>query len=1054
MTVLLEAQAKLYQQFAFDSHSSTEVIKYQSYDFLLEKLKEMYQKKSKNKEQNQQIVRFFVTVTDLFATMFEQPDDQSRYNKLLFTFQHRGLYTLCETLLHPISSMKEKSKSKPIMINLLRIFSALSSVLNEITIEPDEQPVIPSSFLSDITNLFTVKEISVDPEVALRATHCMHMFVKSAHENYTEEYFYQNTRLILTLIEVAILYNDMDNNNEKSSDTQTKRAVCFTAIETLLRLIQKSSTNILSELLERCLTKNVYDLFMKVSDSIQSKRSGNSAISSKMSLQDFFTFVRSDAEHPLFIWNEGMRSELQQFINSWKDRKIDSPAQFWKEAVQNFSFNSINEELVLSVPLTSEPEPVHLFLRSFNKAWQKAKPNSLFEFLNGLASNVRNDCDIRLIESLSNSLKQSYVNLTLAKDTKRQIEDLTLKTSTLLLLTTDNSNVQSSGVALIAENAEFQMILSNLLNHLYIQLNANSNDLTEDKQTLLNNLLNLSIVITKQYLKVGHTYNLNTIQQRNLITVLAKIHRLLQLSIRSTTEVNHPLLQLSLHTFMSLLNILNDYVLAREFTLNHSMNSGMLLTVLYIMSNSKVSSRPERITCAKIIGYCCNQDQQLIVPQQVNSTQRIITLFQSILMSKFQQYLSNAYESPEMLLYYFDEDHRTPQIIWNEQMRQDLIRFLSKLNQEIRSFFEQLVSSPATDTTLTQDPFIRDFQLEEKFMDSYHRRIQNLQVANIFIDSFNENPTYNISSGSANITPAYFMQQLLGYIYVLEKNEQENAGKKDWITQISLWTAVANILKYHAIIQSSGDETVLINGLLPLLFREIEIITLLSGDEEETEQVTKLRVTLLDICFETMNTMLSKTEYQNILLQGLTVQSKRLYFILVLLYAIEKNKVHATLVRQILITILGLLKAGQSTMATYLRNAAVVPYILSCLLTPGQTEENQNKCAEILSDLVAKDNQTGRNKLSNIICRNYLTPKFQLYFEVQPSAFVRFVYGNHSYHDASDVECEWNDEARNQLRNKVSHVVSQLISRFNQEQQQETVYAWSGNEWYHEEVNQ
>lgn len=351
---ILEAQIKLFRQISGDTRSiPSEVCKYPLFPQLLQDFvgfvtkvkgesvgqhktkKGRKQKVSKEAtEGDQQTENDTILLSELLATIFELPDDISRDNKLLFMLEHQGFSILSDQISDVLSH-----KCYSTLINMIRIMSSLSTVLSHMEISP---AVMPSNVYSRLSVLFSSDMVSNNPELALWAITAETQLIQRrfSTEPISELTIRENASFFVRLLEVGILYRQFNSSGDEDGDlSQMKKSVCLTAIQLLQAVCVREQGDTLKQLVQRLLSKKVFDLFQSVPNPLR-KRLNHDDVEEEpvMSLNNFFEFVRCDPRFASYVWNEKMRTLLQEFVTQFYAQN-PSGNSFWEE----FSLRFANE---------------------------------------------------------------------------------------------------------------------------------------------------------------------------------------------------------------------------------------------------------------------------------------------------------------------------------------------------------------------------------------------------------------------------------------------------------------------------------------------------------------------------------------------------------------------------------------------------------------------------------------------------------------------------------------------------------------------------------------
>jgi hypothetical protein len=804
----MRAQSKLYVHRHFNfphiSSSSTVFLKYPAYDVLCDRIEEYVRTDPTTFE-------FLVHTTDLLAIMFECNRDYSRHNKLLFTYKQKGLWHLCEWLLHYNKERLFQTEYRDVILNMIRIMASLNDVVSpEQSVNEEQKGLVPDTYYADMASFVSSRWLDQNVQVATDALYCIKRYIRS----YCSRGLHKSVSAVIALLEVAVLYDQSDNEERNN--------VCLNAIDVLRTLAlvnsQHTTVDVVNSILIKCLTYNVYlELAKETHDS-----------------KSFADFVRKQVRHPLIIWNDAMREELRKLISQLRDKQ---EIEMLKQ-VDSFVYSI--EEIVLPVRDLSVSNSViqQVYIGAFNECWMRGKPKSLASFLQEMSSSTQ-ITDVIFVQSLFQSLNEDLQELVKSEQHDGKICDkISLKTNSLRLIfsaTPSSKNYDQSLLFFVVENRSYMSVLVHLFHHTLDNMLHYPGKEEDSRESVLSNLLSIFYLIAQHYLYVMERMEGEEIDEEDEGAETVKtiqlymgmfvtlMHKLIQYMVgRPNGKMD--LLTLSMQLLSEL--IVQGGANVQNTVLQYMYTSGLTLTILYIMTGTPLtegtaqSKRSLRLQAARLLGGCC--------PALINASSPSETMLLDLLLPKFQEHLRAAYESPDLLLYFYDENHDSPVLIWNDDTRRELTDFLTRIVQPIRTYF------------FPQQGIVHiNYSLPQDVLSTYQQQTiaKEIKIGSIFIRCFNENPTHKIWSGTVpmrkhpmnldpttpTISPMHFVQQLLTFLFTYTK--QKDADKQ---VEAELWKAVNNLLKFHDLfanedqVEEQNLQSIVFNrALFPMLLARI-----------------------------------------------------------------------------------------------------------------------------------------------------------------------------------------------------------------------------------------
>lgn len=378
-----------------------------------------------------------------------------------------------------------------------------------------------------------------------------------------------------------------------------------------------------------------------------------------------------------------------------------------------------------------------------------------------------------------------------------------------------------------------------------------------------------------------------------------------------------------------------------DATLN-AITTGVIISALYEIST--IEEGISRTMATKFIGS--------LVMNKTHGDNALQLLIK-ILMNRFMSYLQKSFESPELFLEFFDEDHYAPDIVWNKNVRKDLINYLKKEMEETEKSFKQ-----NQEHTFNFEQYPRPSLTKE------------LLVGDIFIKSFNENPYFKV------LNPEKLLMQLFTR---LSDELSEYIKSSDFSTPpedlISIFIALKNLI--------TSSQSLLIESN-----KYLKTIVSFIKDYEEDEKVTDSGLS-----------MLSEVVKSEVAIQYLMEEK----YIAHLLSYVKKP----LFLKNVLNVISEMVK--HSEFILQFKAVGGVLYLLKILLTE-QSIQLKELSAGILSQMVS-DSKYG-SQMNEYICF-FLTAKFGSKFESRTDKFVEFFEGSHE--TSGKFKKKWNDETKKEL---------------------------------------
>lgn len=1006
---MIQAQAKLYHyrhyEHPFTSTSNTIFLKYPAYDALCNRIEEYVRTDPSD-------YALLTHATNLLAIMFECPEEYSRHNKLLFVYKQKGLWHMCEWLLHNNADRVLKKEYRQVVVNILRIMTTQSTIVTPTQETIEEKGIIPDTYFADMSSFLSNQWMDEDASISQRAIDCIRHHVRSYIRG-----VHKSISAILAMLNVAVLYKDIES--------EAKSKVCMTAIDTLRTIAQVNSqnhTDTIISVLEKCLTHNIFVIL----------------VTNSKDNQTFANFVRKTVRHPLYIWNDTTRSELEALVGKLRGKSEIEMI----DAINKFSYST--NEPVLSVRDYSHKQETTsqlVYIGAFNECWKKLKPKSLSAFLHETCSSAtRAISDLSFIQSLFNSLNEDLQSLGTSSE-QSLFNQVALKTDALRLIfsaTPSSKNYKQSLLFVVVDNQSYMSVLVHVFHQVLNTMGENS----AHREAILSNLLSIFFIIAQHHMYVLQQFDIASDDEYDedahqettkavhlfMTMFVSMAHKLIQY-ILGSEEQHTDLLLLSIQLLNEIVNSYQRSVLQLMYT------SGLTLTILYIMTGETLSienaqlRKSLRSQAARLIGSCC-PSQERMSPSEA--------MLIDLLSYKFKQYLRSAYESPDLLLFYYDENHDTPVTIWNDNTRQVLVDFLSTIVKSIRLHF-----FPVEHTIVHVN-----YTLSADFMNGYTQPAlaNELKVGSIFIRCFNENPTFKIWSNDAprllpptldhtspSVSPLHFLQQLLSFQFTYTQGKE---AKKT--VEATLWKSIHNLVRFHNLFASESQieewnvQTLIFNrALYPMVVKRVliasqqlkhKVTTDHQPDISNSTETENLEMNILDDCLAIVCILSQKSTRSFVdYLIALDERSGD-SCVATFLHILEKSKENAQRVALLLQLIINLVVSDA--------RFVTMEIVLYCIKHMIETtnDENRERCAELLLKMVYTESNADMN-LGRIICEKLLTKGFLPQFERQPEQFIAFFFADHLSMIGNE-EVAWNTERRTKLLEFLTVKVNELEAQF------------------------
>lgn len=803
--------------------------------------------------------------------------------------------------------VKMANNEQNVTVSVLRILSSVAALKDMDQIIQKQAP----SFITLICKLcLDTREIEADEskaEIAVRAAHWLQRLVTT-----------QNLQLLTTmlleslfsLIDVAVLLDYGKTENMEHAKLQ--RTACQTCVQLLIHFKQSPQFDIL---LQRLLTQNMSNkLQVKSSNIIET-------------VEQFMKQVRSNYDMPSLIWNDKMRQELKDFINANRSQ-ITRP-------IDSFAFETLKNEIVIE----------NIYLRPFNRECELKNP----EVIQSLAVT-----SMDFIASLFSSIFADYHKYQ-QKQSDEAIASLTIKIATLNNIASVMSNQQQFMIIqqyftspLRQEQFQKSKALLDLLS--IVLLNENNAALLQNLLKLYSFLGRFKHVQLSQLAESGQQLDMSSFDGILLQSMSYSMQRYLQIHQQAKPEsTDTELTSQVVGAIADMCNVCSNYA---NLLCTHA---SLIFTFLHVMIQPEQQAIL-RQQCARVISAIC-----LIHPQFKQ------VMLQQILMPKFEQYLVNAYESPDLLIYYFDEKHETPEIVWNSAIRMDMIQFL-----------QRALAMSSQQVTFNDMKGLEQFIVKEFDKPNLQKE---MKVGNVFVKCFNKNPTYKLS-----MSPSVFLNQLLQTV------SSQSGNSKAFELIANCWKAIENLLTINSpkIAQQFASIPANISLLLDHLLKAVP-------DVQKIILRILAQVAQYDTVIDQFNT--NKKFILNLLRTLFVLDNEELQIMTL------------TLMRDMIVS--------NSQFVLTLKQSGGILYIIYCLLSSQEHIKSQELSADCIISLAADPQY--KKTIQSYLCKVLLTDQFMLKFESQPAEFVRFFFAQHKTQARL-----WNKNVRELLSGYVQKTILEM----------------------------
>ncbi|KAL0484967.1 hypothetical protein AKO1_003796 [Acrasis kona] len=468
LLLIIQAQKKLYNTQDYEQTNASSLFrKYTAYDTIFNLLSGI--------EPSEQIYhQFLILCSQLILLTISMPDTFSYNNKLLFICKFNGLEWICSSL------TGNNIQCREFVLNMISIMDCLSDV---ICAETDLE--LPPNFYIVMSSFINPQYLNDDIEIVKCALKCMNSFV---HQNDAVG-LKSSASSILALVRLAVICPYKD-------EVQLK-ACCLGVV-----MLRDLSCDRVRSILIQTLTYNIYLMMVDSRDNFRP--------------DTFCKFVRTNVRHPLYLWNQPMRDELEKFINhKLKNCNTDNQIEQCIKVYQPLTSKDEKEVVLAIKDYSNSSSSVlqYIYVDAFNETWIKVNPPSLYSFLNHLSTEVccEQITDARLVQSIFESMNSDLQELVNSDD--HSTYDLRYRTSvksdmTRLIMSTSESKTQNQGsgrplLYYLIDNESYLSVLVHLYHHTLqdAQLHCTS-EKDDERHVILGNLLSVFSLIAQHYINV------------------------------------------------------------------------------------------------------------------------------------------------------------------------------------------------------------------------------------------------------------------------------------------------------------------------------------------------------------------------------------------------------------------------------------------------------------------------------------------------------------------------------------------------------------------------
>uniref|UniRef100_A0A6A7FQV3 DnaJ homologue subfamily C GRV2/DNAJC13 N-terminal domain-containing protein n=1 Tax=Hirondellea gigas TaxID=1518452 RepID=A0A6A7FQV3_9CRUS len=635
-------------------------------------------------------------------------------------------------------------------------------------------------------------------------------------------------------------------------------------------------------------------------------------------------------ETPLLIWNDQTRDELRQYFREQFPEIRETG--IWKSSVFFFTYSTLRHDVALGA---GEIIVGDIYLRLYNE-----NNGERIEIQETLES--RGQFLIELLHAIQN-----------CSEALKEMEAEKHKSVAFAYL-----NVVGQSITRLI--SEYPILLEQY----------------DDEMEYLSKLLVSPIFDSQQSVLIVFRCLADSPQTIGFVSPnVLQLHALLNLE-RESVELN-PSIDLILDLLI---------VLCRdEKVLSGLCDSGILVSILWILGSSELFTRSQRLKSAHLLGTMVDDEVS------GNETRSVCQL---LLTVEFDKQIVGAVHDPEMLIEYFDQDHDSPVIFWNDGCRRDLLKFLELELSSIRDHQSVLLEGTSRGEQTAPFGWITK-DIPERFVKN--TLSSQLCIDDIYIHALNANPFYPVSTetfwpklieGLRREFAFYCHVRDLsireseqsGTVFDADNPNDQSGGIDHALGNLTaLWESLRNLLSNQPAMQTEciSDLPYFFSYFHPLVNRPLQLIAL-----------------------DTVKSLSTNPDCaQSVVRSGL------LKDVLPLLVTLENDSENLIKVLDLVENILR--RSSEAVEQVRLLGGLVI--ILKLLLDSKYSEEIRFKASHLISAM-AQDKQYGSIIIAYVA--KFLTASFRTKFTVRPDRLIQFI---ESDHESSRDKRLWNQEQKRKL---------------------------------------
>eukprot|EP00761_Pharyngomonas_kirbyi_P003118 gb/GECH01003122.1/.p1 GENE.gb/GECH01003122.1/~~gb/GECH01003122.1/.p1 ORF type:complete len:1639 (+),score=343.87 gb/GECH01003122.1/:1-4917(+) len=543
-------------------------------------------------------------------------------------------------------------------------------------------------------------------------------------------------------------------------------------------------------------------------------------------------------------------------------------------------------------------------------------------------------------------------------------------------------------VRVFNENPEFQvpnpeLYISAICNDLRCRTEKGFEEVNSEmiimEVTALHNFMvnhNMITLIIQQELSSNMFYNLvlKAYLETNINILRSSINMLKEISRDPVESKNMQSLLNILHcmlyydSFNDIFFEASDVILRcceqHKSICKHSSNTGLILTAF--MRFALLESGESKYTISSILR---------VLNQKDNVSNAIMS---RLLPTKLVEYLEDEQNSSKSFASFYEEDHYTPLLVWDNTTRKEVIdccqsecdKIISQLETQLNA--KMAISWSPAEILSWESPFLT----------------QKLQISGIYIDEFNENPFFKPEN------PKQFAQALFEeFESIFEEIRYDNDPSKLNTTDLNNLEKI--IESYNNLLDNTPSLYTIalkkLSNLLQALCKHQEKIG--SGIMQVLEKI-----------------MQEKSTTETLVEQHLLPK---------LLHVLRNDQFSKEV-----LGIMDQMISGRPTTVEEFRDSGGILYILELIASSTVEEHVQVKAAQLLCKLTScEDSNTTQNYVLM-----FLTPKFTRKLHAKPKKFLEFFKQDHDSNERT-----WDNETRRKLEEFLHYQVSKLDEDFDED---------------------